>query len=53
MTSVRGLLCAFQGARTLLQFLLGRGVHVMTGVIYASMYQGEGRSGGGGWFLSI
>ena len=42
MTSVRGLLCAFQGARTLLQFLLGRGVHVMTGVIYASMCQGEG-----------
>ena len=40
-TSVRGRLCAFQGARTLLHFLLGRGVHVMTGVIYASMYPGE------------
>ena len=42
MTSVRGRLCAFQGARTLLQFLLCRGVHVVTGVMYASMHQGEG-----------
>ena len=53
MTSVRERLCAFQGARTLLQFLLGIGMHVMTGVMYASMYQGKGRSGGGvGFSLS-
>ena len=39
--------------KPLIQFLLGRGAHVMIGDIYASMYPGEGYEWWWGWFLSI